>query len=54
MKTSSQKYKRRHWYKFTDWQTVMWIALGNNSTGCCFGYAILEMEDEKPAGIEMN
>lgn len=28
MKTSSQKYKRRHWYKFTDWQTVMWIALG--------------------------
>lgn len=28
MKTSSQKYKCRHWYKFTDWQSVMWIALG--------------------------
>lgn len=27
MKTSSQKYKRRHWYKFTDWQSVMGIAL---------------------------
>lgn len=27
MKTASQKYKRRHWYKFTDWQTVMWIVL---------------------------
>lgn len=27
MKTASQKYKRRHWYKFADWQNVMWIAL---------------------------
>lgn len=27
MKTASQKYKRRHWYKFTDWQSVMWIVL---------------------------
>ena len=23
MKTTSQKYKRRHWYKFTNWQNVM-------------------------------
>ena len=27
MKTSSQKYKRRHWYKFTDWGNVMWLVL---------------------------
>lgn len=33
---------------------VKQIALGNNANGACYGYAILEMEDEKPAGIEMN
>jgi len=27
MKTASQKYKHRHWYKFTNWQNVMWLAL---------------------------
>ena len=27
MKTASQKYKRRHWYKFTNWQNVMWLTL---------------------------
>lgn len=27
MKTSSQKYKRRHWYKFINWLSVTWIAL---------------------------
>lgn len=34
--------------------TVKQIALGNNSNGVCFGYAILEMEDEKATGIEMS
>ena len=37
-----------------DGWTVKQIALGNNSNGCCFGYAILEMDDEKPAGIDMS
>lgn len=27
MKTSHQKYRRSHWWKFTDWAQVFWIAL---------------------------
>lgn len=37
-----------------DGWTVKQIVLGNNSNGKCFGYAILEMEDGKPAGIELS
>lgn len=25
MKTSNQKYRRSHWWKFTDWEKVFWI-----------------------------
>lgn len=27
MKTSNQKYRRRHWWKFTDWDNVMIVAI---------------------------
>lgn len=27
MKTSNQKYRRRHWWKFTDWDNVMMVAI---------------------------
>ena len=27
MKTSNQKYRRRHWWKFTDWDNVMMSAV---------------------------
>lgn len=27
MKTSNQKYRRSHWWKFTDWDSVMMTAV---------------------------
>lgn len=49
MKTSSQKYKRRHWYKFTDWQTVMCavLALAGPFALIYFAFTTTNKHEEK-------
>lgn len=50
MKTSNQKYRRSHWWKFTDWGQVFWIALLGVIVGAgIYGIIWVIVEGEKLA-----
>lgn len=53
MKTASQKYKRRHWYKFTNWLNVMWLALTIAGLSTFF-YTVFIIANRHENQIEKN
>ena len=52
MKTTHQKYRRSHWWKFTDWEKVFWSAfLGVIIGAGIYGmiYVIVQSEKQSAA-----
>lgn len=48
MKTTHQKYRRSHWWKFTDWEKVFWSAFLGVTIGAGI-YVIVQSEKQSAA-----